>query len=66
VAIVVFQHPLQVEHGRNLAQDLHAMLGDGAHRTAGVEDLQQDRRASAEENAHQRLGLSADVRRQAD
>ncbi len=63
VTAVVFQHPLEVEHGRNLAEDFDAMLGNGAQGTAGIEDLEEDRRASAEEGAHQRLGLAADVRR---
>src|ERR1035441_1301062 len=63
VAIIVFEHPLEVEHGRNLAQDLHLMLGDGAQRTASIKDLQQDSRASTEEGAHQCLRLAAYMRR---
>ena len=36
---------------------------DGAHRTAGIENLQKNRRASAEESAHHHFCLAADVRR---
>ena len=39
------------------------MPGNGAQRTAGVEDLQEDRRASSEERAHHRLCLPSYVRR---
>ncbi len=62
VTAVVFQHPLEVEHGRNLAEDLDLVLGDRAQGAAGIEDLEEDRRASAEEGAHQRLSLAADMR----
>ena len=39
------------------------MLGNGTQRTAGVEDFQEDCRASTEKGAHQRLRLPAYVRR---
>ena len=62
VAVVVLQHPFQVEHYGNLAEELHAVLLNGAQRAAGIEDLKKNRSPAAKERAHQDLGLRAHVR----